>query len=121
MRHCLPCLLLLVTACQRAPHEFQGIYLSEDRQGVFFPCDNGGSIMRVQDATLDARYRALGDSAGAGVFLRLRAEERDSGSVYESQQYLVLDSILEIRQRRSGECPGVAEASEVLKKLRAES
>lgn len=115
MRHCLPVLLLLVTACQHAPHELQGIYLSDDSQGVFFPCDNGGSIMRVQDATLDARYQALRDTAGAGVFVRLRAEERDSGSVYESQQYLVLDSILEIRQRRSGECRGVAEASEVLK------
>ena len=115
MRHCLPVLLLLLTACQRAPHELRGIYLREDSQGVFFPCDNGGSIMRVQDAALDARYRALGDTTGAGVFVRLRAEERDSGSVYESQRYLVLDSILEVRQRKSGACPGVAEASELLK------
>jgi hypothetical protein len=115
MRHYLPVLLLLLTACQRAPDELRGIYLSEDSQGVFFPCDNGGSIMRVQDATLDAPNPPHPQTPPPPVFVRLRAEERDSGSVYESQRYLVLDSILEVRQRKSGECPGVAEASEVLK------
>jgi hypothetical protein len=114
MRLSLSTLLLLAVGCQPAPHELEGIYVGEGRRGVFFPCDNGGRMVRVQDSTLQSRYRALGDTAGVGVFVRLRAEERDSGSVYESRHYLVLDSILEIRTRRSGECPGVVEASEVL-------
>lgn len=109
--------LLLAVGCQRTPHELQGIYLGEDSQAVFFPCDNGGSIVRVQDSALEARYRALGDTSSGGVFVRLSAVERDSGSIYGSQQYLVLDSVLELRQRRPGECPGVAEASEVLEGL----
>ena len=117
MRTYLPMMMLLALACQPSPHEIEGIYLGEDSQGVFFPCDNGGSIMRVQDPALQARYRALNDTSGAGLFVRLRAEERDSGSVYESHQYLVLDSIMEVRARRSGECPGVAAASEVLEGL----
>ncbi|HEX6990939.1 MAG TPA: hypothetical protein VF151_03605 [Gemmatimonadales bacterium] len=115
MRGYLPVLLVVVAACQPRAHEVSGIYIGHEGRGVFFPCDNNGSVIKMQDATLDARYRALGDTAGAGVFVRLRAEERDSGSVYESQRYLVLDSILEVRQRKSGECPGVAEASELLK------
>ena len=114
MRRLVPALLLVALACQPASHEVQGIYLGEDGRGVFFPCDDGSSIVRVQDSTLQARYRALRDTSGAGVFVRLRAEEHDSGSVYESRQYLVLDSILELRARRPGECPGVVEASGVL-------
>jgi hypothetical protein len=114
MRRLVPVLLVVALACQPAPREVQGIYLVEDSQGVFFPCDDGSSIVQVRDSTLQARYRALSDTTGAGVFVRLRAEERDSGSVYGSQQYLVLDSILEVRARRSGECPGVVEASGVL-------
>lgn len=114
MRYCLSVLLLLALACQPVPHEVQGIYLVNDTQGVFFPCDNGGSILRVQDSTLEARYRALGHTSGAGAYVRLKASERDSGSVYDSRHYLVLDSILEIRARRSGDCPGVVEGSEVL-------
>lgn len=114
MRRLVLAPLLLALACQPAPHEVQGIYLGEDSQGVFFPCDNGGSIMRVQDSALQSRYQTLGDTSGAGAFVRLRAAERDSGSVYDSRHYLVLDSILEVRARRSGDCPGVVEASGVL-------
>jgi hypothetical protein len=106
--------LLLALACQPAPQEMQGIYLSEHNEGVFFPCDNGGSILRVQDSTLAIRYRTLGDTSRAGVFVRLRAAERDSGSVYDSRHYLIVDSIVEIRARRGGDCPGVVEGSEVL-------
>lgn len=114
MRYCLSLSLLLALACQPAPHEVQGIYLANDTQGVLFPCDDGGSILRVQDSTLQANYRALGDTSGAGAYVRLKATERDSGSVYDSRHYLVLDSIIEMRARRSGECPGVVEASGVL-------
>ncbi|HET7603785.1 MAG TPA: hypothetical protein VFK36_12255 [Gemmatimonadales bacterium] len=107
-------LLVFAAACQPQAHEVQGIYLGEDSQGIFFPCDNGGSVMRVHSAALQARYRALTDTGGTGAFVRLRAETRDSGSVYDSRHYLVLDSIMEMRARRSGECPGVVEGSEVL-------
>lgn len=117
MRRLALAAFLLALACQPAPHVVQGIYLGQDSQGVFFPCDNGGSILLVQDSTLEARYRALGDTSRAGAYVRLKAAVRDSGSVYDSRHYLVLDSILELRARRSGECPGVVEASGVLGKL----
>jgi hypothetical protein len=121
MRTCLLIIVLFAMACQQPPREVEGIYLGTDSQGVFFPCDKGGSLVQVHDAALQARYRALTDTASAGVFVRLRAEERDSGSVYESRHYLILDSILEVRVRREGECSGVAEPSEVLRGLKAES
>ncbi len=111
MRSCSTILLVgLLAACHR-PTEVRGLYLSQDSAGVFFPCDDATMIMRVRDSALSARFEAMADSARQPVFVRLRAVQRDSGSIYGGRHFLDVRDVIEMRPRAPGECPGVAPAA----------
>jgi|GEM_PF-2408564 len=103
-------LLVLLAACHR-PEEVQGLYLSQDSAGVFFPCNDASMVMHVQDSALTTRYQELADSTRQPVFVRLRAVPRDSGSIYGGKHFLDVREVIEIRARAAGECPGIAQAT----------
>ena len=103
-------LLTLLAACHR-PEEIRGLYLSQDSAGVFFPCNDATTIMHVQDSALATRYQELAGSTHQPVFVRLRAVQRDSGSIYGGKHFLDVREVIEIRARAAGECPGIAQAT----------
>ena len=103
-------LLTLLAACHR-PEEIRGLYLSQDSAGVFFPCTDATMVMHVRDSALAASYQELAGSTHQPVFVRLRAVQRDSGSIYGGKHFLDVREVIEIRPRASGECPGVAQAT----------
>ena len=102
-------LLLVVGGCHR-PTEVQGLYVSQDGLGAFFPCDDPKMRMVVNDPALDARYRSLA-SVHEPLFVRLRGIKGHSGSPKGGGQHLFeVQEIREVRARTSGECPGVAQS-----------
>lgn len=106
-------LLTLLAACHR-PEEIRGLYLSQDSAGVFFPCTDATMVMHVQDSALAASYVKLAGPAHQPVFVRLRAVQRDSGSIYGGKHFLDVREVVEIRARATGECPGIAETTSPL-------
>lgn len=106
-------LLLLLAACHR-PEEIRGLYLSQDSAGVFFPCNDATMVMHVQDSALATSYQELAGSTRQPVFVRLRAVQRDSGSIYGGRHYLDVREVIEIRARAAGECPGIAQTTSPL-------
>ncbi len=107
-------LLLVLAACHR-PEEIRGLYLSQDSAGVFFPCNDATMVMHVRDSALAASYLKLAGSARQPVFVRLRAVQRDSGSIYGGEHFLDVREVIEIRARATDDCPGVAQATPPLR------
>jgi len=97
---------LLLLACQR-PIEVRGLYV-HDHEGNLVPCDLPTTIWHVSDATLAARYGLNATSPYQRLFVRLRGIREDSGSIYYSRHYFLVDQILEVRPTRTGECPSAA-------------
>ncbi len=87
-----------------------GIYVADHGEGTFFPCDDPTIILRVPDSTLAARYRVLVGESSQPVYVRLRGVRGHAGSIYGGPRYFLVRQVLEIRARRSGECPKVAHA-----------
>jgi hypothetical protein len=94
-------------ACRR-PVELRGLYVSNDGTGGFFPCDQPNTVFRVSDSALTTSYRLKATQPYQLLFVRLRGVRTDSGSIYGGSHHLLVRQILEIRARRSGECPNVA-------------
>jgi hypothetical protein len=99
----------VVAACQR-PVEVRGLYVNDHGPGNFLPCDQPKTIVLVQDSALVARYRVTATQPYQPVFVRLRGVPVDSGSIYGGQHYFLVQRILEVRPRQSGECPGASPA-----------
>ena len=84
--------------------EMSGIYISQAGVGALFPCDDARIRFVVQDSALDARA-----DAAHPAFVRLRGVKSRSGSPKGGgQRHFQVQQILEVRERASGECPGVA-------------
>ncbi|HEX4574639.1 MAG TPA: hypothetical protein VH158_05860 [Gemmatimonadales bacterium] len=102
----------LVVGCQR-PVEVRGLYVT-DHQGTFLACDHPKTVRKnivvVNDSALAARYRRTVTRPQQWLFVRLRGFVADSGSIYDSQRYFLVQQILEIRAPREGECPSNAVA-----------
>src|SRR5713226_7702028 len=106
----LPVLVVLtgaLVACQR-PVELRGLYVSNDGTGGFFPCDQPNTVLLVSDSALTTSYRLKATQPYQLLFVRLRGVRTDSGSIYGGSHHFLVQQILEIRARRSGECPNVA-------------
>ncbi len=97
----------LLVACRR-PIEVRGLYVNHDGAGDFFPCDQPKMILRVSDSTLATSYRRNATAPYQLLFVRLRGVRADSGSIYGGSHHFLVRQILEIRARRSGECPSIA-------------
>jgi hypothetical protein len=94
-------------ACHR-PTEVRGIYVSQDRAGTLFPCDDPKSAVIVSDTALAARYQRALSTPNEGLYVRLRGINARSGSIYSGRRYFVVQQILEVRARARSECPQVA-------------
>ncbi len=93
--------------------------MAQDSSGIFFACDDPKTLVVVPDTALVTRYRAM--TAGGGgesnqpLYVRLRGVKGHEGSIYGGQRYFVVQQVLEIRARKTGECPHVAQpASQML-------
>lgn len=95
----------VLAACRR-PVEVRGLYANDHGPGNFLSCDRPETILLVNDSALAARYRLTATHPYQRLFVRLRGIPVDSGSVYGGQHYFLVQRILEVRPRRSGECPG---------------
>lgn len=105
-------LLVLLTGALlgcRPTIDVQGMYVGEHQDGALFPCDDPTVLLRVPDTALVARYRLIEGDARDPVYVHLRGIKRRSGGVYGGPRYFVVREILEIRARRAGECPNVAQ------------
>ena len=103
-----------VVACHRSS-ELDGVYLSGNGSGTFFPCDSVNVAFMVPDSGLAAQSYAVAASPGDPLFVRLRGVKRRSRSIYDGRRWFQVEQVLEIRRRASGECPKVAHpASTVL-------
>jgi hypothetical protein len=91
-------------ACQRTV-EVSGLYVSDHGLGNFLSCDQPKAVVLVSDSTLATKYRLTATAPYQQVFVRLRGVPVDSGSIYGSAHYFVVQQVVEIRPRRSGECP----------------
>jgi len=100
-------LVLAFTACRR-PSDMNGIYVSADSAGMFFPCDSADVAFLVPDSGLAVRYRNAVSAPREPLFVRLRGVKRRSGSIYDGRRWFQVQQVLEIRPRASGECPSVA-------------
>jgi hypothetical protein len=98
----------LLCAC-RGPVDVRGLYIASDHRGSFVPCEHPDTIFYVTDTTLAATYRRAATSPHEWLFVRLRAVQSDSGSIYSGSHYLRVQQVLEIRERAAGECPRITE------------
>ena len=99
-----------VVACHRSS-ELDGVYLSGNGSGTFFPCDSVNVAFMVPDSGLAAQSYAVAASPGDPLFVRLRGVKRRSGSIYDGRRWFQVEQVLEIRRRASGECPKVAHSA----------
>src|SRR3989442_8102739 len=79
----------------------------------FFQAEDGireADVTGVQTCALpiSTRYGLNATSPYQRLFVRLRGIREDSGSIYYSRHYFLVDQILEIRPTRTGECPSAA-------------
>jgi hypothetical protein len=88
--------------------DVHGIYVGDGVEGTFFPCDDPTVIVRVPDSTLAGRYRLMASESHEPVYVQLRGISGHAGSVYGGPRYFLVKEIVELRPRRSGECPKVA-------------
>jgi hypothetical protein len=107
----------LLVAC-RHPIEVRGLYVSGDGAGYLFPCDQPTTMWGVSDSALATRYRLTATNPHQLLYVRLRGVEVDSGGIYgpmgHGGRHLLVRTILEIRARGTGECPGIAPAPPML-------
>jgi len=96
-----------IAACHR-PTEVRGVYVAQDGAGTFFPCDEPNTALLVPDSALAAQYQAAVSAPAQGMYVRLRGINTRSGSIYSGRRYFVVQQVLELRPRASGECPRVA-------------
>ena len=94
-------------ACRR-PTEVRGLYAGNDGTGDFIPCDKPHLLLHVSDSTLATRYRLTATAPHQLVFVRLRGIRTDSGSIYWSSHHFLVQQVVEVRVRRSHECPDAA-------------
>ena len=91
------------------------MYVVQDSVGSLFACDDPKKVVTVQDTALAARYRALAAGSTQPLYVRVRGVAGHEGSIYGGGRYFFVQQILEIRARKSGECPRVAQpASQML-------
>lgn len=88
--------------------DVRGIYVGDDGEGTFFPCDDPTTIVRVPDSTLAGTYRQMVSQPHQPVYVHLRGVSGHAGSIYGGPKYFLVHQIVEIRARRSEECPKVA-------------
>jgi hypothetical protein len=98
----------LLTAC-RGPVDVRGLYIASDHRGSFVPCDHPDTVFSVTDTALAATYHRAATTPHQWLFVRLRAVQSDSGSIYSGSHYLRVQHVLEIRARGPGECPRITE------------
>jgi hypothetical protein len=103
-------LVATVVACHPSS-ELDGVYLSGNGSGTFFPCDSANVMFMVPDSGLVARAHAVATAPGDLLFVRLRGVKRRSGSIYDGRRWFQVEQVLEIRPRASGECPKVAHSA----------
>jgi hypothetical protein len=97
----------VLAACHR-PTEVRGLYVYQDGFGTFFPCDDPNSVVFVPDTALATRYRSTTSAPHQVAYVHLRGVRTRSGSIYSGRPYFVVEQIIEVRPRASGECPSVA-------------
>jgi hypothetical protein len=97
----------LLVACHPSI-DVHGIYVGDDREGMFFPCDDPTTIVLVPDSTLAATYRQMVTQPHQPVYVHLRGVRGHAGSIYGGPKYFLVDQVVEIRARRTEECPKVA-------------
>jgi len=107
LRHLVLVVLSVLVACRR-PVELRGLYISHDGTGGLFPCDQPNTVLLVSDSALTTSYRVKATQPYQLLFVRLRGVRTDSGSIYGGSHHFLVQQILEVRARRSGECPNVA-------------
>jgi len=49
--------------------DVRGIYVGDDGEGTFFPCDDPTTIVRVPDSTLQGRQAYVGQASAGGRWL----------------------------------------------------
>ncbi len=101
-------LLVALVACRR-PVDVRGLYTARDHHGSFVPCDHPDTVFSVTDTALAATYHRAATTPHQWLFVRLRAVQSDSGSIYSGSHYLRVQHVLEIRARGPGECPKITE------------
>ena len=116
VRHCVTGSLVVaaLTACHRST-DVAGVYVAQDGAGMFFACDDPKTVVIVPDTALVARYHAMTAGSHQPLYVQLRGVKGHEGSIYGGQRYFVVQQVLEIRARKTGECPHVAQpASQML-------
>lgn len=98
---------LVVLAACRGPVDVRGLYIASDHRGSFVSCDRSDTVFTVNDTTLAATYRRVAGASHDWLFVRLRAVQSDSGSIYSGSHYLAVQHVFEIRPRAAGECPKI--------------
>lgn len=93
--------------------DVQGIYVGGDAEGMFFPCDDPTTIVLVPDSALAAKYRQMASQPRQPMYVALRGVRGHAGSIYGGPKYFLVHQTLEIRARRSDECPKVAHPAPV--------
>ena len=102
-----PLLLLCGLVACHPTTEVRGIYVAQGSSGVFFPCDEPNIALIVPDSALAAKYEGLAQR-DQGAYVHLRGVNTKAGSIYSGRRYFVVQQILELRPRATGECPQVA-------------
>jgi hypothetical protein len=103
-------LLVLVVGCRR-PTNLDGIYVRQEGQGTFFPCDSVNVAFRVGDSALAAKYDLITAAPSQPIYARITAVKRRAGSPKGGWRYLEVREILEVRPRASNDCPNVAHSA----------
>ena len=107
-------ILAALAACHRFT-DVAGLYVAQDRSGLFFACDDPKTVVVVPDTALATRYRAMTAGMNQPLYVQLRGVKGHEGSIYGGQRYFVVQQVLEMRVRKTGECPHVAQpASQML-------
>ena len=111
MRTLAPAALVMAFVACHPTSEVEGVYVSAGASSMLFPCDSAKVAFMVPDSGLAVQYRAVAASPAEPVFVRLRGVKRRSGSIYDGRRWFQVQQVLEIRKRRSGECPKVAQSA----------
>jgi hypothetical protein len=77
-------------------------------------CDDPDKIIFVNDSTLAAAYRTAATHPYERMFVRLQGVRADSGSIYGGSRHFLVRRVLELRARKTGECPRLATVAPLL-------
>lgn len=103
----------LLVACHPTV-DVTGLYVAYDGTGALVRCDDPDKIVYVNDSALAATYRHEATQPYQRMFVRLEGTRADSGSIYGGAHYFVVQRVLELRARRTEDCPRVAGAAPLL-------